>query len=233
MTNFYILDKTDYKTERGYAETEWLTATDNYGDTTDCPQCGESFGTMEWLPPYHVELEMFTKQYGNVVMGTGGKILVDDYFKDCFEKTNLTGLEIVDKVEVVKLICRMGVRRKSLGIPPQYYLTKIKYGSAAMDHEKSESEFELGKEPICDYCRLGMIMRYSRIAIDKNTWDGTDIFWVRGIGGTIVTSQKFKDWWDSCHFNNCRVFPSEERNRDYYPEVSPAELAQDMLKYQK
>jgi hypothetical protein len=227
MTNFYILDKTDYKTEHGYAETEWLTATNKYGTAPHCPQCGEVYDGKEWLPPYRVELEMFTKQYGNVVTGTGGGILVDDYFKDCFEKTNLTGLEIVDKVEVVKLICRMGVRRKSLGTPPQYYLTKIKYGCAAMDHEKSGSVFELGKEPTCDYCRLGgVIMRYSSITIDESTWDGTDIFLVRGIGA-IVTSQRFKDWWDSCHFNNCRVFPSEEENHDFYPGVSPEELAQD------
>ncbi|MDR2171941.1 MAG: hypothetical protein LBP59_17490 [Planctomycetaceae bacterium] len=232
MTNFYILDKNDYKREHGYAETEWLTATRNYGDAPLCPQCGESFGKMEWLPPYKIELEMFTKQYGNVVMGSSG-IIVDDYFKDCFEKTDLTGLEIIDKVEVVNLLCRMGVRKKSLGSPPQYYLTKIKYGCAAMDHEKSGSAFELGKEPKCDYCRLGMIMRYSSISIDESTWDGTDIFFVRGIGGTIVTSQSFKDWWDSCNFNNCKVFPSEERNRDFYPGVSPAELAQEMLQYQK
>jgi hypothetical protein len=225
MIKFYVLKKNDFRTERGHADTEWMRATRSFGDAPQCPQCGTYYAGMEWLPPYKIELEMFTQQYGNVAMGSGGKIIVDEYFKDCFEKTSISGLEIADKVEIAKFLCRPGVKKKLLGIPPQYYLTKIKYGCAAMDHEKSGSVFELGKTPTCDYCRLGGIMRYSRIAIDEGTWDGTDIFFVRGIGGTIVTSQKFKDWWDSCNFNNCKVIPTEEMSRDHYWGLSPEEYA--------
>ncbi|MDR2171939.1 MAG: hypothetical protein LBP59_17480 [Planctomycetaceae bacterium] len=222
---FYILKKNNFLTECGHADTEWLTATRNYGHAPQCPQCGKYYAGKEWLPPYNIELEMFTKQYGNVVMGAGGIIIVDNYFKDCFEKTNFTGLEFIGNVNIVKFLCRPCVQKKSLGDPPQYYLTKIKYGCAAMDHKESKSVFEIGKQPTCNYCRLGGIIRYSRIVIDENTWDGTDVFFIRGIGGTIVTSQKFKDWWDSCYFNNCKIIPSEKANWDPFDGLSPEEYA--------
>ena len=68
-------------------------------------------------------------------------------------------------------------------------------------------------------------MRYSHIVIDESTWDGTDIFLARGIGSMITTSQRFKDWWDSCNFNNCKVIPAEEEHWDSAPGVSPEEYA--------
>lgn len=214
---FYILTENDWKTEKGFTETEWMPVDPgNYGDAPVCPKCGAYLDGDEWLPPYRVALEMFTKEYGNVVLGIGRSIfLVDDYFRDRFPKTDLTGLEFIGEAEVSKLICRPGVRKKMLTEPPRYHLAKIRYGCAAIDQEKSGFVFEEGREPTCDYCRQGLVKRYDRIVIDESTWDGTDIFLARGIGGMRTTSQRFKDWWDTCEFNNCRVIPAEECHDDY------------------
>jgi len=215
--NFYILTKNDWKTEKGQTDTEWMIADKvNYESAPRCPECNQVIGGKLWLPPYQIELEMFTKQYGNVALGVGGdELVVDDYFKSRFEETDLTGLEFIGEAEVVKLICRWGVKKKQLTEPPQYYVARLKYGCAAIDHEKSGAVFETGEEPTCDYCRSGLIKRYPKIIIDENTWDGTDIFLARGIGGMRTTSQRFKDWWDSCDFNNCKVIPSEEYHIDH------------------
>ena len=216
--NFYILEKTDYKTDKGFTDTEWITSNPNYApddsdDGTNCPACHEYMGGRLWLPPYKIELVMYTNQFGNVVLGTGGKLIVDDYFKSHFEKTGMTGLEFIGEAEVVKLTCRWGAKKRQIGEPPKYYVARIKYGCAAIDHEKSGSVFG-ERKPTCDYCRLGLINAYSKIVIDENTWDGTDIFLARGIGSMITTSQQFKDWWDSCNFNNCKVIPAEEEHWD-------------------
>ena len=224
--NFYILKHHDWKTEKGYADTEWMTSNSNYGDAPRCPVCNKLIGGKLWLPPYQIQLEMFTKQFGNVVLGTGGvELVVDDYFKSRYEETDLTGLELLGEAEVVKLICRPGVRKKQLGKPPKYYVMRIKDGCAAIDQKMSEFVFQLNCEPTCDYCRSGIVMRYSRIVIDESTWDGTDIFLARGIGAKKTTSQRFKDWWDSCNFNNCKVIPAEEEQVDFHDGMSPEEYA--------
>jgi len=215
--NFYILTNRDFQTEKGHADTEWMTTDDvNLGAATRCPVCHGVIEGKLWLPPYKIELEMFTKQFGNVALGTGGvELVVDDYFKSNFENASLTGLEFIGEAEVVKLICRNGVKKKQLGAIPKYSVARIKYGCAAIDHKKSGSVFDDGDEPTCDYCRLGFIRYYPKIVIDENTWDGTDIFLARGIGAKIATSQRFKDWWDSYNFNNCKVIPAEEFGRDH------------------
>jgi hypothetical protein len=223
-----MLLKRDFQTEKEFADTEWMRSggmSSLSEDAPVCPQCGGYVGGLIWIPPYKIELEMYTKQFGNVVLGSGNDLVVDDYFKSRFEETDLTGLEFSGEAEVVKLICRWGVKKKQLGEPPKYYVARIKYGCAAIDHEKSGSVFHLKRHPTCDYCRVGLIMRYSKIVIDESTWDGTDIFLARGVGGMITTSQRFKDWWDSCNFNNCKVIPADEEHVDYHRDMSPEEDA--------
>lgn len=216
--NFYILKNRDFRAENGFADTEFIrgTKTKLSNDAPTCPKCGQYIGGRKWIPPYYIELEMYTRQFGNVVLGTGGdKLVVDDCFKSRFEKVNLTGLEFLGKAEISKIICRGGVKKKQLSEPPLYYIARIQYGSAAIDHEKSGSIFDTGMAPTCQHCRLGIIRRYSRIVIDESTWNGTDIFLARGIGAAITTTQRFKDWWDSCNFNNCKIIPSEDDHCDF------------------
>ena len=215
--NFYILKETNYKTDKDFADTECLRAggMSSLGKGAPvCPQCGKFVGGMIWIPPYKIELVMYTNQFGNVI-DKGEELVVDEYFKSCFEKTDLTGIEFLGEAEITKFTCRWKAKKRQLGTPPQYYVARIKYGCAAIDHNKSGSVFDDGCEPTCDYCRTGIIRRYPRIVIDESTWDGTDIFLARGKGSTITTSQRFKDWWDSCNFNNCKVVPSEEFRRDH------------------
>ncbi len=215
--NFYLLTERDYKTE-DFADTRFFYGEHaKFGDAPRCPICNKYCEGMEWLPPYTIELEMFTNQFGDILCGSPDMV-VDESFKTAFEKTDFTGLEIIGEAEISKIICRWKAKKKLIGTPPKYYVARIKYGCAAIDHEKSGSVFEIGKEPTCDYCRLGGIERYPKIVIDESTWDGTDIFLARGIGSKITTSQRFKDWWDSCNFNNCKLIPSEEFHRDHRPE---------------
>jgi len=214
--NFYSLEPHDFHTENACADTEYLFAdTASFGEALRCPICDNIVSTMEWLAPYQIKLIMRTKQYGNIIFPLGEKIVIDEYFKNCYEKSTLTGLTFCGKIEITKIFCYNGVKRKSLLAPPQYYVADIKYGSAAIDHVKSETVFSKGEEPTCDYCRVGFVDAYPRLVIDESTWDGTDIFFARGIGTQVTVSQRFKDWWDVCRFNNGKLEPLEECHRDW------------------
>jgi hypothetical protein len=187
----------------------------HYGEPIKCPVCGGTCTAMEWLPPFQIELRMFVKVFGNIIFGPGNNLFMDKYFTNRFEQSGLTGLEFIGKAEIERIKCYNGVKKKSLGEPPQYYIARMKYGCAAIDHVKSDSQFKVGREPKCDYCRSGLIEYYPRVVIDETTWDGTDIFFARGIGGKVTCSQRFKDWWDSCHFNNGKLVPVEEYSNDF------------------
>ncbi len=227
--NFYLLTERDWMRGTDFPDTVFFTNDHvTLGDAPRCPVCNRYCEGMEWLPPYQIELEMFTNRFGDVIVGTGLDLIVDESFKIAFEKTDLTGLEIIGEAEVERIICRRKARKKLIGPIPKYYVARMKYGCAAIDHEKSGSAFEPGKKPICDYCRLGRIGAYRKIVIDESTWDGTDIFMARGIGGQITTSQRFKDWWDSCNFTNCKLIPSEEAHWFHDAGMSPEEKAYKM-----
>lgn len=225
--NFYILKKNDYTADYYPTGMEWIQGTImNLSEAPRCPQCQQYVERKKWLPPYQIELEMPSPVFGNIALSGGGsEIIVDDYFKSNFEQTDMTGLKFIGQAEIEKISCCAGMKKKSPGEPPRYYVAIIKWGCAAIDHKKSGSVFELNTEPTCVYCRLGGIMRYPHIVIDENTWDGTDIFLARGTGSKITVSQRFKDWWDFCNFNNCKLVPAEEDHWDGYPGISsPEEL---------
>ena len=88
------------------------------------------------------------------------------------------------------------------------------------------SGFEWDEPPTCGECRQGgNIKRWQRLVIDKQTWDGDDIFLARGLAGTIFASQQFKNWCEDNKVTNVSFLPSEQSRQDYCPweKVSPAQ----------
>ena len=109
MTKFYFLKERDFLTEKGYADTEVTSVgeREDRGEAPKCPVCSGKIGWLTWLPPYKIELTMHTKQFANVMIGGGcEELVVDDYFKDRYDATGMTGLEFLGDAEVTKIVCR-------------------------------------------------------------------------------------------------------------------------------
>ena len=226
MTQFYVLTRIDFKEKSKEPDNEFC-ADDpvHQGKVTgNCPQCNTG-GLYDWLPPYSLEISVYRcSAFADAMFGTTLMILVNENFKNSYERTDLKGLTFRGKVTVTKVKCLWGARKKSLPPLPNFYLTEAERGTTAIDHEKSGSVFELNGEPECHYCRYGNIMRIQRLVVDESTWDGRDIFQINGTGRIVVT-QKFKDWFDSHHFAGLRLIPAEEFSFDLYWGLTPEEYA--------
>lgn len=183
------------------------------GEAPKCPNCGGFIGSLPWLPPYRAELEVWGEEYGDIAFGPGGERLVSERFAALYKAGGLTGLGGFHEVEVIKVIRRGGSKvRTQL---PKYYCVSIARSRAAIDQVASEFVHE--RPVACSECRVGSIKRWTRIAMEENTWSGEDVFFARGLPGTILTSERFKEFFDRNHINNGILTSAAEYSHDFYP----------------
>jgi hypothetical protein len=182
------------------------------GDAPRCTRCGGPIDALITLPPIRVELETGGKRFGDLVFGVGNTVLVCERFKDEFVRSALTGFSGFAPVEVVKVIARSGKIPKHM---PNYFYAVPGTSRAAIDYRKSEMEYE--RAWTCEECRIGYIRRFQRVVLEPKTWSGEDVFIPRGLPGTIMTSERFKQFCDHHAFSNCLLIEAEHYHVDFMP----------------
>jgi len=210
--NFFVLISPRDTTRPGVTDFGHVKPVHN-GEAPKCPNCGGFIGAIPWLPPQRAELEVWRKDYGDIAFGPGGERLVSERFATLYKAEGLTGLEGFHEVEIVKVIRRGGSKLRTP--PPKYYSVSITRSRAAIDQDASGFIHE--KPIACNQCRVGSIKRWSRIVIEQNTWSGEDVFFARGLPGTILTSEGFKEFFDRNHINNGILINAGEYSHDFYP----------------
>jgi hypothetical protein len=86
---------------------------------------------------------------------------------------------------------------------------------AAIDQIASEFVHE---SPVsCNECRVGSIKRWARIVLEEGSWSGEDVFFARGLCGQIITSERFKEFFDRNRINNGIVISAAKYSHDFYP----------------
>ena len=223
---FYIIDspRSHYGPKPGkneiFVETEWNWYNPKYGDEEicRCPCCGESIVHRFKLPPWHVELEMWSNGFADIAFWASD-MLFSERFVELFKSAGLTGLQLHGEVIVDKMICRKGVRRKKLPPMPKYYYATVTDGNTLVNHHLSHTVFEPDKEPTCNYCRSGMIEKIGPIVLDAENWDGSDIFGPRGICGMYCVSERFVRWFHENQINNGRIISFNDYSRDWSGEA--------------
>ncbi|HLL53217.1 MAG TPA: hypothetical protein VK447_06720, partial [Myxococcaceae bacterium] len=142
----------------------------NRGDAPLCPQCGGVRGMLSWLAPFRAELELYGKDYGDLVEGPGNELLVTERFADDFKAEGLMGLSGFHPVEVVRVVRKR--RGPKPGPPPRYLAVTAAYGGPALDMEHSRI---LGNTPMtCTWCRYVGCEAIDGLALDVGTWKGED-----------------------------------------------------------
>ncbi|HLL54899.1 MAG TPA: hypothetical protein VK447_15195 [Myxococcaceae bacterium] len=139
-----------------------------------------------WLPPYRVELELYGKDFGEVVMD-GRDLLITERFAEAFKAEGLTGLVGFHPVDVVS-VHRKRPGPKPTGHPRYLFVTSA-YGSPAVDPKHSRIK---GSRPMkCEWCRYVGAEAIDGIAVETGTWKGEDVFRPRGLTGTTIVSERF------------------------------------------
>lgn len=182
------------------------------GNAPRCPKCGNVIGMMPEVPPIRVELETWGKRFGDLAFGVGNEFLVDERFKDAFLSSGLTGLSGFTPAQVTKVIARRGRVPTSI---PDYFVAVPGRSRAAVDDRASRIGYE--RRWTCEECRIGHIKRLRTLVLESNTWSGEDVFIPRGLPGTIVTSERFKQFCDRHAFTNCLLIPAARYHFDHFP----------------
>jgi len=175
-------------------------------DALRCEVCGKLMGNLSWLPPYKAELEFWGREAGDVAFRTAEGFLVSHRFKELYEKTDLKGLNGFIKVEIVKIKRH---KRKYPEIIPDYYYVRVPISHAKLDFEASGVVFT--GEFICEGCKSGrgVYKSIERIVIEEGTWSGEDIFIARGLWGSFLTTERFKDFYINNNFKNGEFLETE------------------------
>jgi hypothetical protein len=210
-TRFHVLG-TSLSNARGAVTEYALVDSPNRGEAPRCPVCGGYVGMIPVMPPISAELGLWGRSYGDFAFGPILEFLVSERFKDAFLGAGLSGLPTFAPVRVVKTAFRRG-RVKDPA--PNYFLVLPIRSPAAIDIRASGMEHD--RRVTCQTCRLGLLRRYQRIVVEDGTWSGEDIFFARGLPGTILTSERFKTLCDRHAFTNCELIEAEHYGYDLSP----------------
>lgn len=106
--------------------------------------------------------------------------------------------------------------KRFVGDPPPYYHVTACRSRAAIDLAKSGFETD-GDPPVCPVCRIdGVLIRGRAVIIEPSTWSGEDVFIARGLPGTIITTERFKEVCEANGITNAVFIPAEEYSFDFY-----------------
>ena len=208
---YFILESSVEKTN---GETEFLIDDDStsFGKADRCKGCGEYISLLKWLPPYKVELELWDSCFGDIAYGVGEDILVSERFKLLWKQHGLKGLSGFDRVDIVKV-----KRHKRIyGKIPRYFRVNVVRSNVVVDQEASEIEWK--NKPTCAVCKEGNnILRWKKVILEPDYFPKENIFYVRGLPGTIITDEKFKAFCDANNITNVNLIPAEDYSYDFYP----------------
>ena len=209
---FYVLD--NQPAQDSDVRTEFFMAgRTKVGKAPTCPACGVAIGSLPVLPPRRVELELWGRHYSDLAFGGGDDVLVSTRFRDAFLRSGLTGFSGFAPVEVEKVIARF---RKIPKPTPSYFEAIPGRSRAAVDDRASGLDYE--ERWTCDECRTGFMERMRRLVFEPGTWSGEDVFIARGLPGTIITSERFKQLCDREAFTNCVLIPAAHYHFDFFPD---------------
>jgi len=206
--NFYVL-----KTSIGEssAEMEFYATDDSVlGEAPRCPTCNKFIGMLKWKPPFRVEIKFWGTKYGDISFGPG-ELLLSERLVKSYMSENLKGIRILGPAEVVKVV----PKRMLKGLP-KYYIGEVRRSNAIFDDIASGAVWETPWT--CETCRQGILFkRTKRVVIKEETWEGDDLFYARGLPGSIITSERFKEFVDKHQILGAKLVKASKYSFDFYP----------------
>jgi hypothetical protein len=214
---FFVL--VNPKGGRGIAVTDFAPVDGSHtGDAPRCDTCGNYVGLRPLLFPVRVELECWGSKWGDIAFGPGDQLLISGRLRRAFAEAGLNGFTLLDPVEVAKVRRRQPSMK---GNPPDYWLATLARSEAVLDERASG--LERGDGSVCTDCGLGgVIKRIHGVVLRPNTWSGEDVFFARGLPGTILTSERFKSLCENAGFANRAFLDAQMFSFDHYPQERPA-----------
>ncbi len=207
---FYVLER-----EMGPRfELRWATGlpfgSTRSGEPNLCPVCGRPVGLRKWLPPHRLKLSSSRPGYwGDLLWGAGFRLMVSARFRAIYEEEGLSGIaSFSPAAEVI----RLGTKRcDEVAVqPPVYHVVDIIWNGANLDDRRSGV---VRKGDPCWYDR-GAVARLERVELEAGSWTGADIFEARGLFGTFLVSERFRQVVEGHGVTNAWLIRSEQYGYD-------------------
>jgi len=178
----------------------------NRGDAPRCPRCNKVLGSLKWLAPYRVELELYGQNFGDFVHGPGGSVLISERMAGNFQSEGLSGWLGFHPVEVVRVL------RKRKGpmpaVMPGYVSVTLFESMAAVDVKRSSLRYN---EPVgCAECCSAGLDSIHGFVLESSTWQGEDVLQARGMPGILIVSERLKAFITRHGLSNMKLIPTEE-----------------------
>jgi len=174
-----------------------------------CPSCGSNISGLPWLSPYRVELKQ-PRNVGDIVFGVGGPdYLVSRRFFEKDHELSLTGIQdVYEPIEITK----MGTTKKAKALPkPNLVGVNFVVSTTIVDEDSMNlednyhSEHKGEKCSLCHYERE--YIKYDRVVIKEETWQGEDFFYPISLLATLVLSERAYSVVKEFGFTNFNAIP--------------------------
>lgn len=183
-------------------------------DAFCCPDCGAPVSLRTWLPPCVVHMEFRRAQLSDFVPGTHEDCLISDRFAKLVKRKKLIGFSGFDPVRILR---STGRYRKLAGtVPPAYFRVRIARSAAAVNVRRSGIDWD--EPPTCRLCRQGTLKRWRRVVLEPEPAPVEDVFTARGLPGTVLVTQRFREGCTAAALSNLEFIPAEEYGYDFDPE---------------
>lgn len=185
--SFFVLRNP--RAEEGSATTDFIPASNAVlGDAPRCRICGGYTGLRPLLAPLEVDVEAWGQSWGDVAFGPGDQVLISEKSKRAFENEGVRGFERIEPVTVRRSRRRGEFKAAS---SPRYWLATIIHGTGFIDDD--QSGLRRSAAQVCCECGLGGVLHgLKRVVLTPGSWSGEDVFYARGLPGTILVSRRFK-----------------------------------------
>jgi hypothetical protein len=196
MTKLFVLDQAGVGSlfETGYEE-----VSPKVGEAPRCPKCNNFVARLPWLPPYRAAIELHGAKWGDFAFAGSRHPLASSRVVEACRDAHLQEVAF-EPVEVVSA-------RGSVDPPLLYHRVAFARWGAVLDEQQSTL---LRSQPLfCDFCMQPAPAAVRGFQIASGTWTGADIFTVRGLGGTIVVSERFAELAKQHDFTNISLVPIE------------------------
>jgi hypothetical protein len=179
-----------------------------FGDAPRCESCGRFLGGRPWLAPHRAELALLGSTWGDLAFRVGDEsdVLITKPVARSWKDERLTGLTGFEAVEITRV-------RGSQVAPPEYVHVSPEIGRGAIDERRSS--LVRSEQIVCQRCHYaGTLWAINGFSLEPGTWTGADVFIPRGLSGTVVVTERFKDWVDWKRLTNVRLIPTESYQWD-------------------
>lgn len=174
-------------------------------DAAKCSLCGNFYGMIPSLPPIKGTL-VAAKAMFDLAANVGDEVVLSERALHGLQHNNILGLINPNRIELAAI--EVVHRRNAVG-EVEFFLAGVAQWGAEVDRVKSS--LRTTETEVCPGCGYaGLIEGYDRVCILEDSWEGQDLFTIKGLPGVILASERVHALCIQLNLAVCGLVPAEQ-----------------------